>query len=69
MMRIANCESHYQVGVVSPPDYDGIVNYGWLQLHGDPAGVDPVYAVDVAHDKFTWARQRGGTGYEPWGCY
>ena len=63
MMRVTYCESHYQTDVISPPDSDGLRNYGWMQLHGDPAGIDPEYALVEGHRKFV------AQGYAAWGCY
>ena len=63
MLRIIACESGGDPNAISPPDYDGIQNYGGLQLHGDPGGLDPVYAVQEAHRKWLYG------GYRQWGCY
>lgn len=64
MLRIIDCESGGNPGAVSPPDSDGVPNYGGLQLHGDPGGLNPEYAVAEAYRKWS----NGGYGHWAW-CY
>lgn len=61
--KCPNGESGGDPTAISLPDYDGLRNYGGLQLHGDPGGLDPVYAVEEAHRKWLML------GYGAWGCW
>ena len=61
MLRIIDCESGGDPSAISPPDYDGLTNYGLTQNHGDPESLDPVVGIERAHEKFVAAG-----GYSPW---
>lgn len=68
MLRIISCESGGDAGAISPPDSDGIPNYGPFQAHGDPEAAQSIeYALENAHEKFK------ARGYQPWvgsmGCW
>jgi hypothetical protein len=73
MLRIGECESGMQNEVSHVADYDGLYNYGWPQIHGEPEALDPVYATDRAHEKYEADVAAGGSGYGPWrgsqGCW
>lgn len=67
MARIVQCESGGDPGAVSPPDSDGLRNYGLGQLHGEPEGLEPEYNVRRMHEKWL------ASGLSPWagsaGCW
>jgi len=61
MLRIGKCESGLDIGAVSAPNSDGLRDWGWAQIHGEPSALDPAVATQFAHDKFVAAG-----GYSPW---
>ena len=68
MLRIVECESGGNAAAESPPDTDGLRNYGLHQHHGDPfAAGHPEYSTHQAYLK--WQAR----GYQPWigsqGCW
>lgn len=62
MLAIEKTESGCNPNSVSPPDYDGLSDYGLLQLHGQ-AIFDPATNISVAYQK--WLSQ----GYGAWSSY
>lgn len=62
MLAIEKTESTCNAAAVSPPDWDGIRDYGAMQLHGQ-AIFDP--AANIAEAYQIWSRQ----GYHAWSSY
>lgn len=67
MARIIDCESGGRADAIGGPNYDTLFDYGLYQLHGDPRGLDPGLATEIAHEKYE------ASGYAPWvssrGCW
>ena len=61
MLRIGKCESGLDPSAIGGPNDDGLYGYGWPQIHGEPEALDPSYATERAHEKWTAAG-----GYSPW---
>lgn len=59
MLAIAEAESNCNPNAISPPNWDGVRDYGLCQLHGQYI-LDPSKNVAVAYNK--WLRQ----GYHAW---
>ena len=61
MLRIGKCESGLDPSAIGGPNDDGLYDYGWPQIHGEPEALDPAVATQFAHEKFVAAG-----GYSPW---
>ena len=62
MLAIAHAESSCNPNAISPANYDGIKDYGLLQLHGQYV-LDPIANIQAAYNK--WLRQ----GYHAWSTF
>lgn len=62
MAAVMQAESNCNPNAESPPNYDGLRDYGLMQLHGQEI-FDP--ATNVAHAYTIWQRQ----GYHAWSTY
>jgi hypothetical protein len=62
MAAVMQAESNCNPNAASPPNYDGLRDYGLMQLHGQDI-YDP--ATNVAHAYAIWQRQ----GYHAWSTY
>jgi soluble lytic murein transglycosylase-like protein len=62
MAAVMQAESDCNPNAASPPNYDGLRDYGLMQLHGQEI-YDPV--ANVAHAYAIWQRQ----GYRAWSTY
>ena len=62
MLAIAHAESSCNPNAISPANYDGIKDYGLLQLHGQEI-LDPSQNIATAYHK--WLTQ----GYHAWSTY
>lgn len=62
MAAVMQAESNCNPNAVSPPNYDGLRDYGIMQLHGQEI-FDP--SQNIAHAYAIWQRQ----GYRAWSTY
>lgn len=62
MAAVMQAESQCNPNATSPPNYDGLRDYGLMQLHGQEI-YDP--SQNVAHAYAIWQRQ----GYHAWSTY
>lgn len=62
MAAVMQAESNCNSNAASPPNYDGLHDYGLMQLHGQEI-YDP--ADNIAHAYTIWQRQ----GYKAWSTY
>lgn len=62
MAAVMQAESNCNPNAASPPNYDGLRDYGLMQLHGQEI-YDP--STNVAHAYAIWQRQ----GYHAWSTY
>ena len=62
MAAVMQAESNCNPNAVNPTNYDGVGDYGLMQLHGQEI-FDP--AQNIAHAYSIWTRQ----GYHAWSTY